>query len=110
MTLSKKSSRRIVVNEVNYRWTISPSSDYVVLIAEFEGVKGRRLEVKIQTDINSFWINFPEVSDLNLKIVYPKEVAIIISTAIKQGWDPYEKGSPLRFELSSNNVLKRIFN
>lgn len=108
MTLSKKSSRRIVVNEENYRWTISPSSNYIVLIAEYEEVKGRRLEVKIQTDIDSFWINFPKVSDLNLKIVYPKEVAIIISTAIKQGWDPHEKGSPVKFVLSSNNVLKKI--
>ncbi|WP_310829134.1 hypothetical protein [Paenibacillus pedocola] len=53
MTLSKKGSRKIVVGNVEYRWTISATTrGRFVLIVEHGKEKGQRIEVQIQSDIN----------------------------------------------------------
>lgn len=98
MTLSKKGSRKIIVGNEEYRWTISASTKgRIVLIAEHRNEKGQRIEVLIKSDSNEFWVEFPHVEGLNLKIIKPNEVAMIISEAVGQGWKPREKGRPLVF-------------
>lgn len=77
-----------------------------MLNAEHEKEKGQRIEVHIQSDINDFWVEFPHVDDLNLKVIKPNEVATIILEAILQGWEPREKGSTLVFEW--DNTLKSM--
>ncbi|MCU6793522.1 hypothetical protein OB236_15565 [Paenibacillus sp. WQ 127069] len=108
MTLSKKGSRKIVVDEEEYRWIISATSKgRIVLITEHGQEKGQRIEVYIESDINEFWVEFPYVDDLNLKIVKPKEVAVIITKAIEQGWRSKEKGAPIVFDWFENKLVKR---
>lgn len=76
------------------------------MVAEHESVKGRRLEVYIQSDIDSFWVNVPHTEHLNQKIVRPKDAEFFITQATELGWDPKEKGPPAIFELD-RGVLKR---
>ncbi|NOU95606.1 hypothetical protein GC093_20575 [Paenibacillus sp. LMG 31456] len=107
MTLSKKGSRKIIVNDEEFRWIISPSKDFISLIAEHGHEKGRRIEVYIKSDINRLWVEFPHIDDQNLKVITPKDTSFIISEAIKQGWNPKEKGKPMVFDLNGDSLVKR---
>jgi len=77
MTINKKSSRKITVRDDSYIWTVSPDSGYIILIVEHEVSRGNRLEVYIDSDIDSVWVNFPNTEHLNLKIVRPRDGKII---------------------------------
>jgi hypothetical protein len=105
VAIPNKNSRKIIVASETYRWTISPDDGYIVFIAEQEDFKGRRLQVYIDSDINKFWANFPDVKELNLKVIKPKDAESIISQAIEKGWNPKEKGSPIIFDLSEDLLL-----
>ncbi|MBH5320363.1 hypothetical protein I6N90_21455 [Paenibacillus sp. GSMTC-2017] len=102
--INKKSSRKIVVRNEQYSWTVSPDSGYVITIAEHEIYKGRRLEVYIQSDIDSYWVNFPNTEHLNLKIIRPRDVEFFICQAIDQGWEPSVKGTPIVFDFDGGNL------
>lgn len=88
MTLSRKKSRLIVVDENQYRWVISPDSGYVVYVAEKEGFKGRKIEVYIDSEINTYWEKFPNVDTINMRIIKPKDSELIIRQALQLGWKP----------------------
>jgi hypothetical protein len=107
VTLSKKGLRKITVNHENYSWKVWPNRGYVVLVVEQSSKKGRRLEVKIKTDINDYWVEFPNVDELVLKIMTPKDVSIIINEALAHGWEPSEKGKPMSF-IFEENILTPI--
>lgn len=108
MTLSKKGSRKIVVGNEEYRWTISATTKgHIFLIVEHGKEKGQRIEVHIQSDINKIWSEFPHIDGLNLKVVKPKEVATIILEAIVSGWIPREKGTPLVFDWDNAKLESR---
>lgn len=106
MTINKKSSRRVTVGEDNYIWTISPGSGYIIVIVEHEITRGMRLEIYIESDIDSVWLNFPNVEHLNIKIVRPRDIKFFTSQALRLGWIPQEKGMPVVFDLDGE-VLKR---
>lgn len=108
MTINKKSSRKIVVNDEHFIWTVSPDSGYIIMIAELESYKGSRLEVYIDSDIDSLWVNFPNTEHLNSKIIRPKDVEFFINQSIEQGWSPKEKGAPLVFEFDGKQLVKRL--
>ncbi|MBY0013939.1 hypothetical protein [Paenibacillus typhae] len=108
MTINKKDGRKITVNAEPYIWAISPDSGYIVMVAEHESVKGRRLEVYIQSDIDSFWVNVPHTEHLNQKIVRPKDAAHFINQAIERGWNPQEKDAPAVFVLDGDILKSRI--
>ncbi|CAM4210654.1 hypothetical protein FHS16_000348 [Paenibacillus endophyticus] len=98
MTMPKKGTRKITVGNTTYRWHISATSKgRIVLIAEHNEEKGQKLEVYIASDINDYWVEFPHVEQLNLKLVKPSEVAIILTEAMGKGWRPEEKRPPLLF-------------
>lgn len=106
MTISKKGSRKIVVGQEPYRWILTPSARGILtLTVQHDEVKGQLLRVDIESEINEFWVEFPNVESLNNKIVLPAEIALIIQEAIRQGWNPREKGVFLRFKLSDNKLL-----
>jgi hypothetical protein len=69
MALPKKKSRTISIDNIIYRWLVGPNDGYNVFVAQKEGVEGRIIEVLFDTDINSLWIEFPNVDHLNLKII-----------------------------------------
>lgn len=106
MTISEKGSRKIIVGQEQFRWVITPSARGIItLTVQHDEVKGQLLRVDIESDINEFWVEFPNVESLNNKIVMPAEIALIISEAIIQGWKPREKGALLRFKHSENKLL-----
>ncbi|WP_138756546.1 hypothetical protein [Paenibacillus sinopodophylli] len=106
MTISKKGSRKIVVGQESFRWVITPSARGVIkLTVQHDEVKGQLLRVDIESDINEFWVEFPNVESLNNKIVVSAEIAFIISEAIIQGWKPRGKGPVLSFKHSENKLL-----
>ncbi|ASS49695.1 MAG: hypothetical protein A3D31_08945 [Candidatus Fluviicola riflensis] len=107
MTLSKKKSRLITINTNVYRWVISPNDGYIVLVAHREDVQGQKLEVYVNSEINSFWVEFPYTSNLNLKILNPKDAETIIRQALNLGWNPETKGKPLVFDWKNKELVSR---
>jgi hypothetical protein len=105
MSLSKKNSRTIRVRDSDFRWTISPKKNQIIFVAELIDAKGRKIEVTIDSDINRFWIEFPNVEDLSLKVIKPKDVENIITQALQNGWVPSDKGTPLRFEFKNEKLV-----
>lgn len=105
MTVSKKNSRRIVVKDEMYRWTVSPDSGFLVFVAEHGTIKGRRIEVYVRSEINHLWTNFPNTNEMNLKIIKPSDAAQFITQAIYLGWNPQQAGKPIVFDLKSNSTL-----
>ncbi len=107
MTLTKKKSRPITVGDEKYRWLVSSREEgFLTLIAEKEENRGSVIEVKIKSDINQFWVEFPNVEELDLKVVKPKDVELIIRQAKILGWVPDEKGKPYLFEFDGKQLLK----
>jgi hypothetical protein len=49
-------------------------------------------------------VEFPNVDDLNLKVITPKDAGSIISQALDSGWTPSDKGPPLRFEFKNEKL------
>jgi len=107
MTISKRKSRTININGEIFRWVASPRSGYLVFVAEHETIKGQRIEVYIETDTNDYWINFPYIENMNLRLVKPNEVRRMIIQAISHGWNYKETGKPIGFDLKEENLVKR---
>lgn len=107
MALPKKKSRIILIDNVKYRWLVGPNGGYNVFVAQKEGVSGRIIEVYFNTDINSYWAEFPNVDKLNLKIIKPKDSETIIRQALELGWNPEQKGTPLVYNFIDNRIIKR---
>ena len=107
MALPKKKSRTISIDNIKYRWLVGPNDGYNVFVAQKEGVEGRIIEVLFDTDISSFWVEFPNIDHLNLKIIKPKDSESIIRQALQLGWDPEEKGNPIKYDLIDNTLIAR---
>lgn len=110
MAISKKNSRLIECDGRKFRWTISPATDYIKFIAEEAEKSGRKIEVTITSDIDRLWLEFPNISNLNLKVIKPKDVASFISQALKDGWNPEEKGSPFKYRLQGDELKREESN
>jgi len=107
MTLTKKKSRPITIDNERYRWLISPRTKGIIaFIAEKENSNGSVIEVKIESDINEFWTEFPNVNGLDLKVIKPKDAELIIRQARNLGWDPELSGKPNKFEYDGNELKK----
>lgn len=105
MAIKKKNSRCIICNGIKFRWTISPGSHFVNFVAEGEG-KGRKIEVLVESGINRFWTEFSDVSDLNLRVIMPRDAASFILKALDDGWNPEEKGKSIKYRLLADRLLK----
>jgi hypothetical protein len=108
MAISKKKSRLINIEGQKYRWIVSGNDGYNVFVAEKENVKGRKIEVYFDTDINKFWSEFPNIDNLNLKVIKPKDSESIIRQALNLGWNPDEKGKPLVFDMIDDKIIGRF--
>ncbi len=85
VALSKKKSRSIMVNDVEYRWAFSMDSGYATIVLQHGSGTGQRVEAQ-----TGRWNWGDERS------VSPAVVARLIEFAQKQGWDPTTSGPPLR--------------
>jgi len=108
MTISKRNSRRIIINDEYFRWAISPGSGYLVLVVEHETIKGQKIEVYINSDINNLWVNFPLIENMNLRLVKPSAVRKMIIEAIYMGWNYKEPGKPIKYDLKDESFTKRL--
>ena len=107
MALNQKNSRPITIDGEKFRWLVSPVKDHIVFVAEKEGIKGRKIEIHIDSEINEFWLRFPNVEGMNLKVIKPKDASFLIESALELGWNPEEKGSPLVFEWRDKNLVEK---
>ena len=107
MTLPKKKSRPITVDHEKYRWLISQRAKGIIaFISEKENSKGAIIEVKIESNINHLWTEFPNINGMNLKVIKPKDAESIIRQAQNLGWNPEQSGEPCRFEFDGNKLKK----
>ncbi len=115
MALPKKKSRIISVDNVIYRWLVSPAIGFNILVAEKEDAEGQKIEVHYESDIDKhaagfpvYWIDESNAENLNWKFITPKGAESIIRQALQLGWDPAKKGKPLVFDLIGDQITQRI--
>ena len=88
MALAKKSSSLINVDDVVYRWTVSPDSGCMWLIVERAEEPGQRIEAifdyrdRLQRDY----------SLIQRRSIIPRDVRCIILHALANGWQPDKRG------------------
>lgn len=107
MTLSNRNSRKIVVNDEEYRWSPSQDSGFMVLIVQHVSGNGKKLEVVISDDKNIIVENGSysiQVGCTNKLLITPKLVQTIISDALTMGWCPDKLGPPVELSLCDGRL------
>ena len=102
MAITKKGSRRIVVDTMSYRWTIRPRPTYVQALAqahmsfavELESGGQTTLLVTVDVARPDNWMGAETQS------VSPSIVARAIRQALSQGWYPADRGSAFEIAMS----------
>ncbi|NIK80590.1 hypothetical protein FHS15_005781 [Paenibacillus castaneae] len=108
MTISNRRSRKITIGQENYRWVVSPSGKgSLVLTVQHDDFNGQLIRVSVESDINEYWIECPNVKSLDMKVIKPADVTTVIIEAMNQGWTPKDKGKPLCFCLSGSTLVPR---
>ena len=80
MTLAKKGKRKIVLDGIAFRWTVSPDDEPgVALVAELDANPASRVVV---------W--FPHGI-----LISPASVAVELRAALASGWNPEQRGPDL---------------
>ncbi|MEH1887023.1 hypothetical protein [Nostoc sp.] len=80
MAWPKKGTRPITVNNIAYRWTVSPDSGYITLIVVREPQTGQRLAAIFPYQL------------MIIPLIIPSLVRSVIFLALEQGWQPTERG------------------
>lgn len=99
MAIPKKGSRKIVVNSIEYRWTIRSKPTYgqdafgddMTADVELAASPGQVLSITFPWMRCDNWIGNPEVP------VTPKDIEACIKGALQRGWLPQELGSALKY-------------
>lgn len=110
MALSRKKSRKIIIDETEFRWSPSQDSGFMVLVVQLSAGVGRRLEVVISDDKNVIVENGGysiEVGDTDKLIITPVLVEQIIRDAKSIGWIPESVGPPVELSLIDNKIKIR---
>jgi hypothetical protein len=96
VAIPKKGSRKIVVDNVEYRWYIRRNTKaedtLVVAVQRFTELPTSILLVKSQMhrpDSNYFWFRYEPKPSLT-----PNHVATHIRAALAAGWNPLQSGAP----------------
>jgi len=105
VTISRKNARSIIINDENFRWTVSPGSGFLILVVEHGTIKGQRIEVYVDSDIDSYWVEIPYVENMNLRLIKPNVVRKVIIEAIQIGWNYKEPGKTIVFDLITRTPL-----
>ncbi|MEU0544814.1 hypothetical protein ABZ319_33555 [Nocardia sp. NPDC005978] len=90
MTLSRKGTRILTVNEQRYRWTVSatdlPSLRFVVEAAEGAA---QRMVVRVGA----------------VETVSPRMVATAVEAGLRAGWTPDARGPELHYRLTRGRLV-----
>lgn len=84
MALARKRSSLITIDDVIYRWVVSPDSGYMTLVVEFADDPGQRLEKHFSYNDDSECLAQTQIT--------PKVVRESILAALANGWTPMQKG------------------
>lgn len=110
MSLSKRKSRKIVVDNDEYRWSPSQDSGYMVLTVQHASGRGRKIEVAI-TDHRHVTVRdgryLLEVADGHKLAITPSLVQKVIQDALELGWSPTEEGRPMSLYLDASTMSIR---
>ena len=113
MSLPKKKSRPIRVNDIDFRYIISTTHidddwnfklNVTIQIADGDGAA---LTIKgIVT--RDFWLDVsdPPRSEYNYRVILPNHIEKFIRKGIEEGWNPQQKGSEFSLEVEKILVLK----
>jgi hypothetical protein len=107
MAITKRGSRRIVVDGARYRWTVRRKPSYSQALAEsrltfaveLETANGSVLVVDTGTARSDNLLKAPT------SVVTPKLVEQSVRAAIAKGWRPAVKGKPHLLQVQPNRVL-----
>ena len=103
MTISRKGSRRVVVDGVPYRWTVRPSPSYLQALAQNplsfavadESSAGTTLIVQLSGPRPEKWLTEPEAT------VTPVIIQQAVRSALARGWRATQRGAPYILELAA---------
>lgn len=110
MSLSRRNSRKIVVDDREYRWSPSRDSGFMVLVVQHSSGNGKKLEVVISDDQHviiengSYSIEYDAVDQL---LITPKLVETMIREALKAVWNPEETGPPVELSFLEGHLETR---
>jgi hypothetical protein len=107
MAITKRGSRRIVVDGARYRWTVRRKPSYsqalvessLTFAVELETANGSVLVVDTGTARPDNWLKAPT------SVVTPKLVEHSVRAAIAKGWRPAVKGKPHVLRVQPNSAL-----
>lgn len=111
MSLSKRKSRKIVVDDLEYRWSPSQDSGYMVLTVQHVSGRGMKIETFISDGKNIVIENGSysiEVGSVDKLIITPGLVRKVIQDARLMGWNPLENGKPLMLRLNENEMKLQV--
>jgi hypothetical protein len=99
MAIPKKGSRKIIVDSVEYRWTIRSKPTYcqgafgndMTAAVELTTFPGQVLSISFPWMRCDSWIGNPEIP------VTPRDIEDCIKGALKKGWCPRELGSAFKY-------------
>ncbi|NJK32095.1 MAG: hypothetical protein HC927_06580 [Deltaproteobacteria bacterium] len=105
MSLPKRGARRIVVDDVAYRWSIRRQPTYA------QGAYATSLSAAVEHEDSGrvLMLFFPDARPDNWlgapgEIVRPADVAAAIRRARELGWDPADSGAARCFRIASDRL------
>ena len=111
MALPKNKSRKIIVNDIPFRYAISTTLiedsnyDYKLNITVQSESNGSKLLIKgLRT--RDFWLDISDhPEDLSqYKIVTPKHMECFINIALEKGWEHSVKGENFQLNANKNDI------
>lgn len=108
MSLSIRNSRSIIVDDVEYRWSPSQDSGFMVLVVQVESGIGSKLEVIISDSENILVENGRhtiEIGGSKKLMIKPNLVEKLIRDSIALGWSPTTKGKPVELSLKEMRLV-----
>jgi hypothetical protein len=89
MALSKRNSRTIQIDDVEYRWAVSPDSGYMWLIVELAASPGQRIEASFDYHDEAR----PDGhGSAQCRSISPGVVRTVVLHALASGWRPRQRG------------------
>ena len=106
MTLARKGTRPITVDDVPYRWKVRRRPSYsqgigessLIFAVELADRPGTTLVVSLPWAHPSNWLGLPA------EAVRPRLVADTIRRALAQGWEPSRPGSTFRLSYRGDEL------
>jgi len=99
MSLPKKNSRNINVNNTEYSWVASGNDDIIYLIICLKESSGQKLIALFN------YVNMIENNLIELQIT-PSTVKQVIEYSIKNGWNPDKKGKDFNIGIMNDIINK----